>query len=371
MRTYHARHYATSEGIAVTVADGRILAVSPTDVSPTGWIAPAFCDVQINGCQGIGFNLPSLTTEQVRRVAEVCRAHGISRFYPTLVTNDFESLRHGFATLRSARDQDAELASWIPGFHLEGPYLSGEDGPRGAHPRQHVRDPDWDEFRRWQDAAGGLIRMVTLAPERRGAIDFIGRLAEAGIVVALGHTAASGPQIRQAVEAGARTSTHLGNGSHALLPRHENYIWEQLAEDRLWMSVITDGHHLPPAMLKCLLRAKGLERTLLTCDAGVLAGSPPGRYQLWGAEFEVLPGGKTVVAGTPFLAGSGHFTDRCVSQVMALAGVSLKDAIELASIRPRQLMGLPTPVLEAGQPAELVLFDWQPGGDVQVREVIG
>lgn len=370
MPTQHARHYATGEPIAVTVEGGRIASVVPSDQRPAGWIAPAFFDVQINGCLGIGFNLPALTKEQVRKVAEVCRSHGIGTFYPTLVTNSFDALRHGFDTLRQAIEADAELAAWLPGFHLEGPYLSGEDGPRGAHPREQARDPDWDEFRRWQDAAGGRIRMVTVAPERKGAIDFIAKLAATGIVVAIGHTAATGEQIRAAVEAGARTSTHLGNGSHAVLPRHENYIWEQLADDRLWMSVIADGHHLPAAVVKSLIRAKGISRTLLTCDAGVLAGSPPGRYREWGVDMEVLPSGKTVVAGTPFLAGSGHFTDRCVGEVMRIAGVSLKDAIDMASIRPRELMGLPVPRIEAGQPAGLVLFDWQPGGNVMVKGIV-
>src|SRR5262249_30785616 len=154
------------------------------------------------------------------------------------------------------------------------------------------------------------------APERAGALAFIERAAAARVVVAIGHTAATGRQIRDAVRAGARASTHLGNGCHAVLPRHDNYVWEQLACDDLWASVIADGHHLPPAVVKCLVRAKGVSRTLLTCDASSLAGLPPGKYREWGNDLEVLPGGKVVVAGTPFLAGSGHFTDRCVGNVV-------------------------------------------------------
>ena len=256
----------------------------------------------------------------------------------------------------------------MPCFHLEGPYLSGEDGPRGAHPKEHIHDPDWDEFRRWQDAAGGRIRMVTVAPERPGALAFIENLTAAGVVVAIGHTAASGAQIRDAVTAGARTSTHLGNGCHATLPRHDNYVWEQLAHDGLWMSVIADGHHLPPAVVRCFVRAKGVARTLLTSDAGSLAGMPPGRYREWGTDLEVLPSGKIVVAGTPFLAGSGHFTDVCVGNVIATAGVSLRDAVEMATTRPRELLGLPVHSVEVGQPADLVVFEWEPGGAVRVAE---
>jgi N-acetylglucosamine-6-phosphate deacetylase len=206
--------------------------------------------------------------------------------------------------------------------------------------------------------------MVTLAPERVGAVPFIEKLAAAGVVVALGHTAATGEQIRAAVDAGARASTHLGNGCHATLDRHVNPIWEQLADDRLWMSVITDGHHLPPAVLTSLVRAKGVGRTLLTCDASPLAGLPPGRYADWGQEFEVLPTGKIVVPGTPYLAGSGCFTDACVG--VAAGRFGLAAAVEMASVRPRELLGLPP-----ADPGELVWFDWLPGGPVTVRQVIG
>jgi N-acetylglucosamine-6-phosphate deacetylase len=363
-----ARHYATCEPITVTVVGGLITAVEPAaDFPRLPWIAPAFFDPQINGCLGVGFSTPAITSAGVRTVADECRRHGIGAFCPTLITNSFETLRHGFATLAAALDADAELARRMPCFHLEGPYLSGEDGPCGAHPKEHTRDPDWDELRRLQDAAAGRIRMVTLAPERAGALRFIERLAAAGIVAAIGHTAATGQQIRDAAAAGAKTSTHLGNGSHAVLPRHENYVWEQLACDDLWASVIADGHHLPPAVLKSIVRVKTPARTLLTCDAGNLAGLPPGKYLEWGQDLEVLPGGKTVVSGTPFLAGSGTFTDVCVGNVMRAAGVGLKDAIEMAGVRPRELLGLPVPRIAAGESAEFIVFDWQPGSEVRVR----
>jgi N-acetylglucosamine-6-phosphate deacetylase len=369
MMQIDARHYATGLPVSLVIENGRIRSIEEADHSRTRYVAPAFFDPQINGCLGISFNSRTLTTEQVWTVVGECRKHGIGAFLPTLITSSFEAIQHGFRTLAAAIDGDAALRA-IPGFHLEGPFLSAEDGPRGAHPREHIRDPDWDEFQRWQDAAGGRIRMVTVAPERAGCLAIIEKLAAAGVVAAIGHTAATVQQIRAAVDAGARTSTHLGNGCHALLPRHDNVIWEQLAEDRLWASIIADGHHLPPAVVKAIVRAKGLERTLLTCDVGSLAGLPPGQYREWGSDLEVLPSGKIVVAGTPFLAGSGHFTDLCVSNVIRFAGASLAEAIELASIRPRQLLGLPTPTLAAGQPAELVLFEWQEGENLRDIQVV-
>jgi N-acetylglucosamine-6-phosphate deacetylase len=372
-----ARHYATGEPIEIRCDGGSIQSVTRSPCHPVAlspghlpWVAPALFDLQINGCDGRSFNSEALEVEAVRHVVAVCRRHGIAGLCPTLVTNSFAALHHGFATLRRACETDPDVARAVPALHLEGPYISPEDGPRGAHPRRHVRPPDWDEFRRLQEAAGGRIRLVTLAPEHDGAIRFIERLTAGGVVVALGHTAASGAVIRDALKAGARLSTHLGNGSHALLPRHDNYVWEQLAADELWASLICDGHHLPPAVVRCMLRVKTPGRTILTCDASSLAGLPPGRYREWDQEFEVQPGGKVVVAGTPFLAGSGAFTDACVGNVMRFAGVSLRDAVDMAGARPRELLGLPPWTLEAGQPAELVLFDWQDGGDFRVREVL-
>lgn len=367
----HARHFATGDPVTVDVAAGRVEAVAPPERPPEGWIAPAFFDPQINGCLGVGFNSLKLTPDGVRMIADECRRHGIGAFCPTVITDSFDAQRNAFAILTESLEQDDELSQRMPCFHLEGPYLAGDDGPRGAHPKAHVRDPDWDEFRRLQDAAGGRIRMVTLAPERTGAVPFIEKAAATGVVVALGHTAATGEQLRAAVAAGAKTSTHLGNGCHAVMNRHANPIWEQAANDDLWASLITDGHHLPPAVVKTLIRAKTVARAILTCDAGTFAGCEPGRYADWGTEVEVLPGGKIVVPGTPFLAGSGVFTDACLSNLLRVADVTLADAIAMASLRPRQLLGLPLPGLEAGDAGPWVLFDWHPGGDVTVTQMIG
>jgi N-acetylglucosamine-6-phosphate deacetylase len=369
-----ARHYATGERVDLFCEGNVIRSITPASSDPTDldadWVAPALFDLQINGCDGHSFNSERLTTDAIRHVVQVCRRHGIGALCPTLITNSAEALLHGFATLRRACETDADLACAIPALHLEGPYISPEDGPRGAHPLRHVRPPDWDEFRRFQDAAGGQIRLVTLAPEHDGALEFIERLCANGVVVALGHTAASGPRLRDAIAAGARLSTHLGNGSHAVLPRHDNYVWEQLAADELWASVICDGHHLPPAVVRCIVRVKTPVRTILTCDASSLAGLPPGRYREWDQEFEVSPLGKVVVPGTAYLAGSAVFTDTCVGLAMRYAGVSLRDAVDMAGARPRELLGLPPRRLEPGHPADLVLFDQEPEREFRVRSTL-
>lgn len=369
-----ARHYATGQVVDVVSTGGIIQTMTaPTADRPdheAGWVAPALFDLQVNGCDGHSFNSGQLARADIRHVVEVCRKHGIGGLCPTLVTASRSDLVHGLTTIREACEAEPELARALPAIHVEGPYISPEDGPRGAHPRKHVRPPNWDEFRAFQEAAGGRIRLLTLAPEIDGALPFIEKLVDSGVVAALGHTAAAPEKIRAAIRAGARLSTHLGNGSHALLPRHENYFLEQLAADDLWASIICDGHHLPPSLIRCVVRVKTPARLILTCDASPLAGLPPGRYRDWDQDFEVLSIGKIIVPNTTFLAGSWAFTDLCLGQIMRCAEVNLAKAVDMASAQPRALLGLPPRSLEPGQPAELMLFDWQPGGDVQVRATI-
>src|SRR5438067_9338666 len=158
----HACHYATAAPLELVCEQGRIASiVPPAQTAPdyrAGWIAPALFDLQINGCQGLTFNSEQLTVEGVRQVVAVCRQHGVGGFCPTLVTNALPALVHGLVTIRRACESAPDVAASIPAIHLEGPYISAEDGPRGAHPRQHVRPPSWDEFRRLQEAAAGMIR---------------------------------------------------------------------------------------------------------------------------------------------------------------------------------------------------------------------
>jgi N-acetylglucosamine-6-phosphate deacetylase len=368
-----ARDYRTGTLVDVVCKNGAIAALEAPAAhradAEAGWIAPGFCDVQINGCLGHSFGA-SLTPEQMHTVVGACRRHGISELCPTLITASATELLDSFRSLSRACDTDGDLARAIVGFHLEGPYLSPVDGPRGAHPLAHIRDPDWDEFRRLQDAAGGRIRMVTVAPEKPGARAFIERLTATGVVVAIGHTAATAPDLRAAIAAGAKLSTHLGNGSHAVLPRHENYLWEQLAADDLWASIIVDGHHLPRSVVQSIVRCKTPSRLLLTCDASPLAGLPPGRYHQWDHDIDILPEGKIVVAGTPYLAGSWAFTDLCVRNVMAFAGLSLAEAIDLAAAQPRRVLGLPPRTLDVGQPADFILCEHSSEMPFEIRSMV-
>jgi len=361
------RRYDTNQCVEVEIVDGAIAAVTPWPHDPNlPWLAPGFIDLQVNGYGGIGFNDPDLTVESVARVSLAMDQFGITRYLPTCTTDSLELLTHSLATIARAICEIPDVRQRVGGIHLEGPYISPEDGPRGAHPRRHVRAANWTEFCRLQEAAEGFIRLVTLSPEYDEAIEFTQRAAAERLVVAIGHTRANSDQIRAAVDAGATLSTHLGNGAHPLIRRHPNYIWDQLAEDRLMASLIVDGHHLPPAVVKAMVRAKSPERCILVSDKTNLAGMPPGNYSTPLGEIEMLADGKLVVAGQrDILAGATHPITVNIANVMAFAGVDLKTAVDMATLNPARLMGWPTSFLEPGAEARLVLFRYE-GGRIEV-----
>jgi N-acetylglucosamine-6-phosphate deacetylase len=263
--------------------------------------------------------------------------------------------------IAAAREADPLIAHMIPFVHVEGPFISPDDGPRGAHPREQVRAPDLTEFERWQAASGNLVGMVTLSPHHAGAPAFIAAVASRGVHVSIGHTDATSAQVRAAVDAGARLSTHLGNGAAAILPRHPNFIWTQLADDRLTATFIADGHHLPADTFKAMLRAKSLDRAVLISDAAALGGMRPGIYnQPIGGQVELSEDGRLSVAGTPYLAGAVRSLAEDVAIAIELGGLSLGEAIALATRNPGRFAS-GRGRLEPGAPADLIRFSWQPG----------
>ena len=365
MLSFHARRYDTGEPVKITISGDRIAAVEPAvpDGSAADWpfVAPGLFDLQINGLDGVWFAAEDLTADDVLKTLHGHYRFGVTRLCPTMITNSFEALRAGFAAIREACEREPWAAAMVPGCHLEGPYISAEDGPRGAHPLDQVRPCDWDEFSKLQAAAGGLIRLITLAPESRGAVEFIRRAVDAGVTVAIGHTAANTEQIDAAVTAGARLSTHLGNGAHGTLRRHPNYIWDQLGDARLWASLITDGFHIPASVIRTVVKTKGLQRTIITCDASGFAGFEPGVYEYAGMQYEILPDGPIVVAGQrQMLAGSARSTPDCVATTAAAADLTLGQAWNMASRNPARLLGFDVFRLARGSRADLTLFDYNP-----------
>ncbi len=300
-------------------------------------LSPGLVDIQVNGFAGVDFASPTLEPEEAESVLAPLFATGVTSFCPTLVTNTQERFLHSFRVLEAARRMSPKFARAVPCYHLEGPFLD-PGGAHGAHDPSLMRPANWHEFSRLQEAAGGNIGIVTIAPEVEGALDFIARARAAGIVVALGHTMATPERIHEAVAAGATLSTHLGNGCPGMLDRHANPLWAQMTEDSLYASIICDTFHLPPDVVKVIFGMKGKDRTILITDSTHVAGLPPGPYKLVNTDIELLPTGKLIRADGACLAGSVLSMDRAVSVFQRLSGGSQADAYHAATASPARLL---------------------------------
>jgi N-acetylglucosamine-6-phosphate deacetylase len=368
MAPLHCSGIDALTGLPVELAfQETIVAVTPAVQTSDLYLSPGFIDLQVNGFAGVDYNHPRTPHEEIARSLRAQFATGVTRLYPTVITGAPAEMLECLRNLAAARESLPEGHA-MDGFHVEGPHISPEDGPRGAHPRQWVRPPDLDEFFRWQDAAGGRIRIVTLSPEWPGAIQYIERITREGVVASIGHTQAGGAQISDAVAAGATLSTHLGNGAHQVLRRHPNYIWEQLAEDRLMADFIVDGIHLDAAFLKSAIRAKTVERSILVTDASAPAGSTPGRYYLADQPVDLTADGRVVLAGTDRLAGSALHMHRGVENLMRLAGLSLAGAIRMATLNPARAGEVPgrTQGLVPGDRADIIQFRLTPSNEIEI-----
>jgi N-acetylglucosamine-6-phosphate deacetylase len=352
--------------IALTF-DETIRSVTPAAEVSDLYLAPGFIDLQVNGFAGVDYNHPSTPHDAIARSLRAQFACGVTRLYPTVITGPPDDMVQCLRNLAAARESLPEGVA-MDGFHVEGPHISPEDGPRGAHPRQSVRPPSLDEFHRWQDAARGQIRIVTLSPEWPEAVRYIERITREGVVASIGHTRADAPQIADAVSAGATLSTHLGNGAHPILRRHPNYIWEQLAEDRLMAGFIVDGVHLDRAFLKTAIRAKTVGRSVLVTDASTPAGATPGRYNLGDQPVDLTEDGRVVLAGTDRLAGSALHMHRGVENLMRLAGLSLADAVRMATINPARAGNVPgrTEGLVPSDRADILQFRLTASNEIEI-----
>lgn len=356
------RHYRSGKCVEVAVRGSVIAEVREIDdaghVAELPWIGPGFVDLQVNGMAGDDFNGEAAEVAATARITESLWRHGVTSYCPTVITNSSERIERSLSLIAGALAQPGPLTDSVAGIHLEGPFISGEPGAKGAHPAEHVQAPDWELLQRWNAVSGGRVRLVTMAPEWEGSLDFIRACRAAGIIVSLGHTAASPEQLEAAATAGAAMSTHFGNGVATMLPRHPNGLWTQLADDRLACCVIADGHHLPDAVLKVVYRVKGAQMILVS-DAVQLCGMAPGEYRMpVGGDVVLTAEGRLhlhsderLLAGSasPLLHGVNHLVRR------GIAG--LAEAWEMASTRPAgQLAMSQERGLEPGAPADLTLL---------------
>lgn len=346
--------------LQIYIDDGiiyRIDSLESTITNNNYFVAPGFIDIQINGYMGVDFTGPDLSVESIKVIVESLYKVGVTSFLPTIITNDKKRIIENFKILAESLN-DSDLSKSIPGFHLEGPYISPIKGFRGAHLEKYIRDPNWSEFVEFQNAANGNIKLITVAPELNGSIDFIKKLANSEVIVSLGHHNGTYEQIENAIFAGASLSTHLGNGCANEINRHNNPIWPQLSNDKLSISIIADGFHLNKEELRTFYKVKGNEKTILISDALDLAGLKPGEY-IRGERKVLLTENVIKFPEENVLAGAASPISKGIENIIKLTDCKLSEAIRMASENPAKLLGLNSiGKIEVGKRADIILFSF-------------
>ncbi|MCF6297019.1 MAG: N-acetylglucosamine-6-phosphate deacetylase [Flavobacteriaceae bacterium] len=369
--------YADGKPITIKIKDGKIdeLIRSNSDknykTEGAIYVAPGLIDHQVNGYLSHSFVGDSLDATQVKKITDSFWKKGITTFLPTLTTESNEVLLRNFKILNEILE-DEYLAQSIPGFHLEGPYISPVDGFRGAHNQAYIRNPNWQEFEAWYHASGNRIIEVTIAPELEGAMNFIKRCTENNIKVAIGHSNASTAQINEAVSLGASISTHLGNGCANTIHRHHNPIWPQLSEDKLYASLIVDGFHLTKEEVRTFYKVKGPDKTILVSDITRWAGMPPGTYSDFGKEVVVTEKGAIMMPKENVLAGASFLINRGIENIIKYTGCSLQEAIDMSTKNPAKALELnDRGEIAIGKRADIIYFKFDSGKLEILKTVVG
>ncbi|MBQ9741848.1 MAG: N-acetylglucosamine-6-phosphate deacetylase [Kiritimatiellae bacterium] len=298
-------------------------------------------DLQINGYGGVDFNAAGLTVEQVIAVTERLEQDGTAGYLPTFVTGDPEMVLANMRVLVEARRKSALCEKNILGVHLEGPFISSEPGAVGTHPTEWVRPPSLELFSKYQDASGGIVKLVTVAAEIPGMPEFVKSLSDSGVAVSLGHQMAATPEeVEPCIAAGAKAYTHLGNGIPNLIPRHNNVLFTALADERTTVMFIPDGHHLPDTVLKVFTRAVPMKRLVAVSDAQYPAGMPPGDYDVCGAKARLEPDGLLWNPARKCLVGATTPMGMMMDLLQERIGLTREECLMIGRDNPLALIGM-------------------------------
>ncbi len=305
------------------------------------FIGPGLIDLQINGVNGIDFNSAELSQKDLLSAANYLLSRGVTTFYPTVITNSVKKTIAILSGFNRACNSNPLLERCIGGIHLEGPFISKINGYRGAHNRKFVRAPDMKLFKKFQDASGGRVRIISLSPEWDNAVDFVREVVKEGVIVGIAHSAATSGQVDGAVSAGARLASHLGNAVPVVLPRHANIIFDQLANNKLFASLIADGFHMPGPFMKIAIKVKG-RKTILVSDATCFAGMKPGEYKAHiGGDVVLSENGRLQMKeGGGLLAGSAKLLTDNIEYLIGSSLADLSRAWYMASSAPCRLLEL-------------------------------
>ncbi len=305
-------------------------------------------DLQVNGYKGIDFSGTDLTRDDFVPACRSVLGAGTTAFLPTIITSAAEVYERNLPIMAEVA-QSEEFRGRLLGIHVEGPFISAQDGARGAHNAEWTAKPDiayLDKLIAW---AEGKIKLLTISAELEGAQKLASHAASRGIAVSLGHQMATEEDLRNLVRAGAVSLTHLGNGVPGVLPRHENPIWAGLANDDLVAMIITDGHHLPVSVLKTVIRTKGADRCVVVSDASSLAGLEAGTYEVMGEKVVLEEGGRLYNPETGYLAGSSSTMLECMNHLASLGLISSDELVAMGFHNPLKLIGLgPKDIAQSG-----------------------
>jgi N-acetylglucosamine-6-phosphate deacetylase len=353
-----AWHYATRQPVRVGWRDGVIthLQAVASLPPPDLWIAPPLFDLQINGFGGVDFQQDGLTVEDLLQATRRLRAAGCTRYLLTLITDEWQALTVRLRHLRALRSQSGELRTAIAGWHVEGPFLSAEPGFHGAHDPARMMDPTLEHVLELRSITGDDPMLLTLSPERRGALEVISLAVSCGAKVSLGHTDAPARILKAAVQAGATGFTHLANGCPRELDRHDNIVWRVLDTPGLTVSLIPDKIHVSPPLFRLVHRALDPSAIYYTTDAMSAAGAPPGRYKLGRLEVEV--GADQIVRqpGKTNFAGSAAQPVDAVFRAAEMLGCAWQEVWPRLSEISARFMGLRNE-LAVEQPASFCVLN--------------
>ncbi len=298
-------------------------------------------DIQVNGYVGTDFCSKDLTLKDCRKACEALRDDGVGGILATIITDHVESLEGKLRKLVQFREEDPLVKEMFAGFHVEGPFISPEVGYVGAHPAECVCPANVDDTKRLLEAGGGLIRLITLAPEFDEGHKTTAFLAGQGITVSAGHCNTDMDTLKGAIDAGLSMVTHVGNGCPVTLPRHDNFVQRVLSlSDDLWMCFIPDGAHVEFFALKNYLKIAGADRTIMVTDAITAAGLGPGTYELSGAPVEIDGHGVARRPGSPNLAGSTIRMPKLLENLSSELGMSQEEILMVTGTNPREAIGL-------------------------------
>jgi N-acetylglucosamine-6-phosphate deacetylase len=353
MPTLTARTLITAIGTvaypAITVGDDGLITDISTDASirSESSLTPAFFDIHIHGSAGV--DVMDAEPAGVARMQRFLASRGTAHYLPTTVTAPIDDTLRALERLASAIEQETPANEAVPvGVHLEGPFLS--HAKRGVHPTELLQRPSVELFERFQQAARGHIKLLTIAPEADGALQLIRHASERGVRVSLGHTNATEAEALAGIAAGAVSATHTFNAMRAMDHREPGVAAAVLDSAALFAELICDGIHVSPAMVRLWLRLKG-EHAILVTDGTSAAGMGDGEYKLGSLDVTVRDGRCSLTNSPETLAGSVLTLDRAVANLMTFTGCPLEIAVRCASAHPGSMLGLPLGELRVGQPA--------------------